>query len=323
MSTAGNASIIRRLRRGGVLFDGGMGSMLISNGLSVGLPPEEWNLSHAAIVSEVHSSYLKAGAEVISTNTFGGTPTKLAGYGLSGKTGLINQAGVELAKEAVRLFEETTSRPSGNPDTAGGDRSSIESKFVAFSMGPTGMMMPPVGTAEPSTIAAEFRSQIQAAGTAMDLILIETVYDLREGLLALKEAGAAADIPAGITLTVDKKPKGFFTIMGDEIQRAIEELENAGADLVGVNCTLTSEDMVELSRIVRRATDLPVLCQPNAGQPVIRNGIPEYGQPPESFAADLARMFDAGINAGGGCCGTTPDFVRTAKTELNKRAYRG
>jgi 5-methyltetrahydrofolate--homocysteine methyltransferase len=113
-----------------------------------------------------------------------------------------------------------------------------------------------------------------------------------------------------VTLTFNKNPRGFFTIMGDEVAPSIGRLEKAGADVVGANCTIASREMLELAPLLREATSLPVLCQPNAGSPTVKKGIPVYEQTPEDFAGDAIRLFEMGINAVGGCCGTTPEFIR-------------
>ncbi len=316
MTPTSGTTIHERLLEGGVLFDGGMGSMLIAGGLALGSAPEEWNHSHEAFVRGVHLAYLEAGAEVISTNTFGGTPGKLDGHGFGDAAQELNAAGVRLAREAIEEFESRAggSSKGGHPTSKGHPASDTRARstrrFIALSVGPTGKMLPPVGAASEEELEAEFIEQIGSVHEDIDLIVIETMYDLREAVIALNAARSIVSVPVGCTLTLDKKPRGFFTIMGNEAARSVHAIEELGADFVGANCTLTSGVMVECAEVIRRATVLPVLCQPNAGQPSIENGMPVYRQSPGEFAADIMVMLGLGINAVGGCCGTTPDFIR-------------
>lgn len=290
------SDLVRRFESGGVLFDGGLGSMLIAAGLETGAPPEGWNLSRPEIVRGIHESYLKAGAEVITTNTFGATPSRMNGFGLGDELSRINRTGVSLAREAVDETNENFPRANA--------------RLVGLSVGPTGKMFPPVGTAREEEIRVEFERQFRCLDGGVDLILIETMFDVKEALLAVEAARALVGVPVAATLTFNKTPRGFFTIMGNRCADTMKQLEAAGADIVGANCTLASGDMVELGHVLRESTSLPVLCQPNAGSPKVKNGKPVYEQSPREYADDVMRLFDAGINAVGGCCGTTPDFIR-------------
>jgi 5-methyltetrahydrofolate--homocysteine methyltransferase len=295
--------ILRQFHNGGVLFDGGIGTMLIAMGLQPGMPPEEWNRTHPSEVRRIHTGYLEAGADVIETNTFGGTPSRMKSFGLADAAADLNNAAIRLAKEAVEEFRRHHFRRK--------DREfSHTPRFTALSLGPTGKMMPPVGDATDDEIKTEFRGQLEGIHDTFDLILIETMFDLRESLLALEIAKEIKKAPVAVTLTFNQNPRGFFTVMGNEAAEAMATLGGAGADIVGANCTLTSVEMTKLARVLRDSTDLPVLCQPNAGQPTIRDGVPVYEQTPREYADDMSQLFDIGINAVGGCCGTTPEFIR-------------
>ena len=299
MNTDGE--FLQRIRQGRLLFDGGMGSMLIARGLEPGTAPEGWNLSRPGDVRDIHAAYFDAGAEVVTANTFGATPSRLDGYGFA-DTGRINNSAITLARDAAR-------------DCAGGFR-----RFVALSAGPTGMMLPPVGTATQEEIDAEFDGQLGSVEETIDLVLGETFFDVREALAALGAARRAwpeRTTPVGIGLTFNKTPRGFFTVMGDAARDAVGKLEAAGADFIAVNCSITSPVMVELAADLRTWTRLPVLMQPNAGDPALVDGRPVYTQLPEAFAADTARIAAAGIEAVGGCCGTTPEFIRAARAALD------
>jgi 5-methyltetrahydrofolate--homocysteine methyltransferase len=288
--------LLGNFSRGGVLLDGGMGSMLIDAGLKIGAPPEEWNRSRPQVIRGIHTAYLEAGAQVIETNTFGCVPSRMTGFGLGESLAELNNAAVRLAREAVDSLAE-----------AGGER------FVALSIGPTGKMLPPVGGATEAEIRADYEGQIGCLTEPVDLILIETIFDLKEGLIALEAARKLSEVPVAVTMTFNKNPRGFFTIMGNAAADSMRELERAGADIIGANCTLASREMVELAAVLRESTSLPLLCQPNAGSPTVRNGRPVYEQTAAEFAADAVRLYETGVNAVGGCCGTTPEFIREVR----------
>ena len=299
-----------------MLFDGALGTMLIARGLTLGRPPEQWNLEQPSSVREVHAAYLEAGAEVIGTNTFGGSPGRLSSFGLGKDAGKINTAGVLLAKSAVaEAGRGESTGGAGQPEQhSPGQRTAP--RFVAFSIGPTGKMLSPVGKAAPGEIFDEFAAQLLDAGNGYDLILVETMFDLREALIALACARKHASVPVAVTLTFMKNPRGFFTIMGDDPAVAVRRLEAAGADVVGANCTIASAQMIELARALRAGTDLPLLCQPNAGQPRVTEGRPVYDQTPREFANDALALYAAGVNAVGGCCGTTPRFIQEVAARI-------
>lgn len=277
--------------------------MLIAAGLSAGAAPESWNLENPRAVRDIHAAYLAAGAMVVSTNTFGGTPSRLAAHGLDGRLAEVNTAGVRLAREAVREHETR----------AGGG----ETRLVALSLGPTGRMLPPLGQATEAAIMDDFIAQIFGIDEPFDVVLIETIFDLREGLLALEAVRASLRQPVAVSLTYDRKPRGFFTSMGDDVRTACRRLEDAGADIIGANCSVASEDMAALAEVLRASTSRPVLCQPNAGHPIIKHGVAVYEQTAASFAADAVRMFELGVNAVGGCCGTTPAFIEALSQRRN------
>jgi len=296
------SAIMERFAQGRLLFDGGLGSQLIAQGLETGWPPDEWNTSRPDVVKGVHRAYVEAGAEVITTNTFGSTPGRLATHGFAGRVAELNAAGIRLAREAIAQ--------AGTPPR----------RFVGFSMGPGGEMMPPVGTADPAQVRAEYDAQVGSIdkNDPPDIILIETMIDLREALIAL-EVAKRTGLPVSVALTYNKNPRGYFTVMGNEAADSTARLEEAGADVIAANCSIASGDMLGLAKLLRKRASLPVLCQPNAGQPGIRDGMPVYEQAPEEFCAHALELFDAGVNAVGGCCGTTPEFIRLVAEAIASR----
>jgi 5-methyltetrahydrofolate--homocysteine methyltransferase len=180
-------------------------------------------------------------------------------------------------------------------------------------------MMQPLGEVAPEEMEENFFSQAGALIDAgVDLIIIETMYSLEEAVSAVRAVRRAGDILLLASMTFTKTKNGFFTVMGEDTARCVSELEQAGADMIGANCTLNSTDTIDLARALRAATDRPLLIQPNAGKPVTSKGVTYYEQTPEEFAADAARIRAAGADMIGGCCGTTPEFIRAVKEKLSK-----
>jgi methionine synthase I (cobalamin-dependent) len=282
-------------RREPLLLDGGMGSMLIARGLAGGEAPERWVLEHGAEIAAVHRAYAAAGADAVQTCTFGAHPARLARAGLGGRAAEIAAAGVALARSAG-------------------------ARFVIGDLGPCGDYLPPVGRADPEEIAAGFGTVAAAlAGAGVDAFHVETMSDRREAGIALEAAQRAAPgVPVMVSLTFERRRRGFFTIMGDPLAAALAALAAAGAAAVGANCTLASPDMLALAREARAALDLPLVFQPNAGAPILEAGATRYAQPPGEFAADLGAIAALGVAAVGGCCGTDPRFIAALAARLGR-----
>ena len=284
-------SILELSRQRVVLFDGAMGTMLFSYGLPFGTPPELWNLSHPEIILKIHQGYIQAGADVIQTNTFGASSLKLKKSGNEKKIEKLNEAGVKIARKVC---------PDG--------------KYVAGNIGPTGEFLEPIGKTKFKELKKAFSDQAHALDSAgVDLFSIETMFDLREALAAVEGVRQVSSLPLFVCLTFEKKAKGYFTLMGDEVSSALKKLEQAGADVVGANCTLGSKDMVKLASVMKKSTKLPIIVQPNAGMPELVKGKTVYLQKPSSFASDVLKMVKSGANFVGGCCGTTPEFILATK----------
>ena len=292
-------SILEILKDRHVLFDGAMGTMLIDRGLPMGEPPEKWNLEHPEIVKQIHSAYFEAGSDVVQTNTFGGNSIKLSTKELDKDVRKINLIAAKLALDVAP-----------------------PNKYVAGDIGPTGRFLKPMGDMTLEKLEEVFAEQAAAlAEGGVDLISIETMYDLREAIAALKAAKKATNLPVFVSITFNKGPKGFFTIMGDEASMAMKTLEEEGADVVGSNCSLGSADMLELVKLIRKSTNLPIIAQPNAGQPILKEDKAAYEQKPEDFAKDIRKMIEVGCNVVGGCCGTNPEFIK-AMSEVVKEFNR-
>jgi len=285
-------TFLKQLSAGPILFDGGMGSLLLAAGLESGAAPEVWNVDRPEVIKQIHHDYLAAGARVITTNTFGGSPLKLAAHGLDGRCEELNFAAVGLAISARTEF--------GEPDT-----------FVAGDIGPCGKFFPPVGDLEVESLIDSVQAQVEIfAATEVDIILIETMVGLQEAETSVRTVRKLTDIPVVATMTFDHKPRGYFTIMGNTPGDSAKKLADAGADVVGANCTLAAPEMIELALILAAESPVPVLVQPNAGQPEIIDDRIVYRVTPDDFAADLQKILDAKVAAVGGCCGTTPEHIR-------------
>lgn len=288
----------QRVRNGPVVVaDGAMGSILMEHGLEPGGCPEAMNMTRPELLETIAGIYVDAGAELVHTNTFGGSPLKLASYELDDTTEEINRSAAEAARRGV------------------GDRA-----YVSGSVGPSGKLLEPYGDTPHVEVRRSFRRQVEALIEAgVDALTIETMIDHNEAALAIEAARAVSmDIPIMATMTFDTTPRGFYTIMGTDVQGAASGLLTAGADVVGSNCGHGSEVMVEIARAFREVTDAPLLIQPNAGAPQVVDGAIVYPESPEFMARRARELFGLGVNVVGGCCGTTPEHIRAIKGAMTE-----
>lgn len=292
------AAFLDRLRRGpAILGDGAWGTMLIARGLPTGDAPERVCLERPELLSEIAALYLEAGAEVVTTNTFGANPERLALHALADSLEEICRAAVAAVRGAV------------------GKRA-----WVSGSIGPTGQLLAPLGRLDPAAASAGFARQAAAlAAAGADLLCVETMTDLAEAELAVRAARAAAPgTPIVATMSFEATKRGHFTVMGASPARAAARLEAAGADAVGANCG-DGATMGGIARELRAHSTLPVALRPNAGLPTLADGTLVYRETPESMAARVPELLDAGVSLLGGCCGTTPDHVRALRAALAAR----
>ena len=286
-----------RLARGEVLVgDGAWGTQLMQRGLPPGRPPEWFALERPEVIEEVARLYVEAGADLVTTDTFGGTSFRLKLHGLDAERARVNRQAVEAVKRAV----------AGRA-------------LVSASVGPSGQILEPYGDTSPDAVEAAFAEQIEAlAAAGADVLCIETMSDLTEATCAVRAARAVAPrLPVMATMTFEPHPRGYFTVMGVSVERAARGLEEAGADVVGSNCGTGIADMVGIARLFRASTARPVLVQPNAGLPQTRDGQLVYDETPEAMAARVAELLSLGVAIVGGCCGTTPDHVRAIRRAVD------
>ena len=284
-----SSSILDLIKERLVLLDGGMGTELIRHGFPQGDCPESWNVEKPEIVKMIHQSYFEAGSDVVLTNSFGGNKIKLASNGLEKRC-------YELNREAAIIAHEV--KPEG--------------RFVAGSMGPTGKFLKPQGEFTEEEFEEAYAEQAKGLTDGkVDFLLIETQYDLKEALCALRATKKSSPLPVFVTMTFNNYPKGFFTIMGNSVSHCVEELEKNDVPVIGSNCTINSEEMVDLIKIMREATSLPLIAQANAGKPSLSaEGEVSYSQGLEDYVLFIPKIIKNGANLIGGCCGTNPDYIR-------------
>jgi len=272
-----------------LIWDGAVGTELLKRGLA-GKVPELWNLERPDALYAIHLDYLNAGAEVVQTNTFGATTIKLGLAGIADQFEAVNLAAVKAARAAVKAAGRG---------------------FVAGDLGPCGQMLAPSGPVSMDEAIEVYARQTRLLAEAgVDLISIETMFDLNEAEAAVRGARAAADLPVVASMTFNKTKRGFFTMMGNSPADCAERLLAAGAVMVGANCGLAMAEMVELTAEFRKATDKPLIAQANAGNPEVVGGQTVYKETAEGFAALGPALREAGATAIGACCGSSPDFIR-------------
>lgn len=282
-------TIFDAIKKGIVLLDGGMGTELIAHGFPQGACPESWNVEKPDVVQKIHKSYFDAGSDAVLTNSFGGSQIKLEAYNLGDRCYELNLAAAHNASDV---------RPEG--------------KFVGGSIGPIGKFLKPVGDYEKTQFEAAYAEQAKGlADGGVDFLLIETQYDLMEALCALRGARHATKTPVFVTMTFKAVPRGFFTEWGNSVNQCVEELEKEGVPVIGTNCTLDSEKMVDLVKVIRENTSLPIIAQANAGKPSISDeGEVSYEQSIEDYVLFTPQMIKNGANLIGGCCGTNPKYIK-------------
>lgn len=283
-----------------LLLDGGLGLALMERGLAAGECPEEWNVSHPADVEDIHRSFFAAGSDIVNTNTFGGSGMRLEAHGLSARAVELNEAGARIAV-GVRDRE-------------------FPGRWVAGDIGPCGQMLKPMGTAEPDALRTTYEEQARAlVAGGVDLLNIETMFDLTEATIAVEAAVAAAEgRPVLASMAFKPAAKGFRTMMGVSPEAAVPALKEAGATLVGCNCEISAEPMADLVPILASLAGGVTYAQPNAGQPHLEAGETVYQETPEHFAAIVARYPKLGAAIVGGCCGTPPASIVALAAALGR-----
>ncbi|MEN6459675.1 MAG: homocysteine S-methyltransferase family protein [Thermoguttaceae bacterium] len=279
---------------GPVLTDGAWGTQLQLRGLPVGACPDAWNLANPEKVEEVARAYVDAGSRLILTNTFGANRFVLARHDLANRVAEVNRRGVEISRRAA----------AGRA-------------AVFASMGPSGIMLL-LGQVGPEDLRAAFAEQANALAEAQaDGIVVETMSDPAEAALAVAAAHATG-LPVVACMTFGSGAQHDRTMMGTTPEQAAKQLTAAGADVIGANCGLGIASMVDICRRLRTAADVPIWIKANAGLPEIVDGQTTYRQTPAEFAGHVPELLTAGAAFLGGCCGTTPAFIRAVAEQLKR-----
>jgi 5-methyltetrahydrofolate--homocysteine methyltransferase len=299
--------IVERVRAADrLVFDGGYGTALFAAGLLDGACPELWNDTHAPVVRGIHEGYFGAGSDFVETNTFGGTRLKLNEYGIGDRTRELNLKGVHLARAAC---------PPGG--------------YVAGSIGPTSSVPAEYGVGDNIATDADYLETFteQAATLAeggVDLFAVETMMFPQEAVAAIKACKAVADLPVMATMffQYEELHDRDRTMWGESPAEVAQNLLQAGADIVGMNCGRGPDRAIVIIREMRAVTDAPLIAYPNAGLPITRGGQTTYELGPEAMAKDYPALLDAGCNIVGACCGSDPEHIRLIAEVVRSRHRR-
>lgn len=283
-------TILDKLGKNEILIsDGALGTFLHQLGMKPGECPELWNITNRSKVLHVAKSYVLAGSDIITTNSFGGNIFKLSYYGQGDRVAELNRAAAEIVREAA-----------GNK------------RHVAGSIGPTGKMLV-MGDVTEEQLYDAFRDQAVALDEGgSDLIIIETMSALDEASLAVRASRENTKCTVAITMTFSKTPNGEYrTMMGVSPTEMVIAMKKAGAHIIGSNCGNGIEEMIGIVKEIRSADNkIPVIIQANAGAPELIDGKTVFRESPEMMASFVPELIKAGVNIIGGCCGTTPEHIK-------------
>jgi len=283
-----------------LLIDGAMGTMLQAYGLKSGECSEGWNISHPQVVQKIHQEYIKAGADVILTNTFGANRIKLSSFNRQSDITEINKSAVKIAKEAIKSAKEPEKKV-----------------LLAASVGPTGKILQPYGILSLKEAYENYKEQVVILEEiGIDLIILETFYDLEEIKAALKATKENTNLMVIASMTFDKNLK---TIYGVDPERAVVVLENEGADGVGANCGTGPEVLYEVLKIMKKISKTYLTVEPNAGMPELVKDKVVYPASPKIMADYTEKFVKLGLNLIGGCCGTTPLHIKAMSAKIKNK----
>jgi len=277
-----------------VLLDGAMGTQLDERGL---MSRGSCNLDAPEAVLEIHQTYAACGCDGLTTNTLTMNRIYIETHKVGVSVRDVNRAGVELARQAAAAGQ-----------------------FVLGDMSSTGQLMEPYGTFKESEFYSAFVEQAHVlAEVGVDGYVVETVFDLREALCALRACKDVSSLPVIVSMAFQTEKNGGRTVMGDTAEQCARRLADAGADAVGANCgSLDPAQMANIVAILRAAIDLPIVAQPNAGLPKLVEDRTVFEMGSAAFAEGIAKCIEAGARIVGGCCGTTPEHIRAVRRRIER-----
>ena len=286
---------LQELDRRVLVCDGAMGTMLYARGIFLNRSFDELNLTQPDLVAEVHQAYIRAGADVIETNTFGANRIKLGGFGLADRVRAINVQGARIARHAAR-----------------------DQAYVAGAIGPLGIRVEPWGKTGVDEAEEIFREQAKALFEGgVDLFVLETFRDVNEIGAAIKAVRSVCDLPIVAQMTTEEHGNSLDGVAPETF---VPDLESRGADVVGLNCSVGPAVMLETVERMASVAHVKLSAQPNAGRPREIEGRNLYLCSPEYMASYARRFINAGVRLVGGCCGTTPDHIRAIKAAVRSLA---
>ena len=287
---------LKRLEQGVVLADGAMGTVLYDRGITFDRSFDLLNIQEPALVQSIHRDYIRAGAELIETNTFGASRIRLAAHGESQDARRVNRAGAQLARNAREEVGEAV--------------------FVAGAIGPLGKPVAPLGTITKEEALEAYVEQVEGlVEGGVDLLIIETQTDLEEMKLAIQAVRQVTDLPLVAQMTFTEDERTLYGAYPEDVVRATQSL---GVNVLGANCSVGPQKLLEIVQRLRRRTQLPISVMPNAGLPRFVSGRFLYLASPDYFADYAVRFKAAGANLIGGCCGTTPAHIRRMREALTR-----
>ena len=284
----------QKLTQDVVLLDGATGSNLMAAGMPRGICTEAWIMEHKEVLQNLQKAYVEAGSQIVYAPTFGGNRYSLGLHGLQDKLAEMNHALVNISREAVG-----------------------HKVYVAGDITTTGKMMEPAGDLTYEMAYETYCEQIKVLEDAgVDLIAAETMINIEETLAALDAAASVSSLPVMCTMTVEAD--GSIFSGGNAVEAAIA-LEGAGAVAVGINCSVGPDQLVSVVRNIKENVSIPVIAKPNAGMPTIDDqGNAIYSMDAKSFAEHMKVLIENGASVVGGCCGTTPEFIREISRSLGR-----
>jgi methionine synthase I (cobalamin-dependent) len=284
--------------------DGATGTRLHKQGLTPGTPTELWNTDNPAAVQRVASDYIRAGSEIILTNTFGANRIILAQHGAANRTAELAEAGARIARRAADAAKSTG-----------------KDVLVFGSIGPSGKIVMTEEVGRDELLAAFAESAEAIAWGGADTIVLETFNELDELVIAIDAVKGACNLPVVASMTFSSGPDKTHTMMGNSPADLAAAARKHGADAVGANCGVGPDNYVRVAALLRSACDLPIWIKPNAGVPTVgRDGRPLFPMKPQEFASFVPAMIAAGANFIGGCCGTGPGHIEALRAAVDKLA---